>query len=168
MISVTAAAAKMCSNSPLSDQLELRIFTSSVGLYTAPPANIIKSDARATSAMMITHPPPNSTSPDFIRLLSGPVDDFLLYSRQEHSKWLVDIAHDICDPLSQRGSLCIWAGERWKTVAPTDPLTASVYLYSVLEGVAVSLSKICARDGTSKTSTSSNANMAALPTRRAR
>ncbi|KAH9964824.1 hypothetical protein BC827DRAFT_1185295 [Russula dissimulans] len=102
---------------------------------------------------MATHPPPNSTFSDSIQLLSGPIDDFLLFSRQEHSKWLIDIAHDLCDPLAQRGSLCIWAGQEWRTVAHTEPLTASIYLYAVPEGVVISLSKISARDGKSKTST---------------
>src|SRR5712672_4541677 len=134
----------MCSDThlqPLPDHLELRIFTRSVGVYSNLPANIIESDAHAASATM-THPPPiSSSSSDFIHLLSGPINNFLLFSRQEHSKWLVDIAHDICDPLAQRGSLCIWSGQEWTTVAQTDPLTASVYLYAVSEGVVVSLSK---------------------------
>ncbi|KAJ6626277.1 hypothetical protein B0H10DRAFT_1999498 [Mycena sp. CBHHK59/15] len=58
-------------------------------------------------------PPPNtnatsSSNADVIRLLSGPLDDFLKYSRQEQSKWLIDIAHDICDPAAMRGSLFVW------------------------------------------------------------
>ena len=150
----------MCSDThvqPLPDHLELRIFTSSVDLSSNPPANVIESDALAASAMM-THPLPNPSSSDFIHLLSGPIDNFVLFSRQEQSKWLIDIAHDICDPLAQRGSLCVWSGQEWRTVAHTDPLTASIYLYSVPEGVVVSLSKISARVGKSKTSTSGNAN----------
>jgi len=151
----------MCSDThlqPLPDHLELRIFTRSVGLYSNLPENIIESDAHAASATM-THPPPiSSSSSDFIHLLSGPINNFLIFSRQEHSKWLIDIAHDICDPLAQRGELSIWSGQEWKTVAHTDPLTASTYLYAVPEGVVVSLSKISARDGKSKTSTSGNAN----------
>jgi len=110
----------------------------------------------------MTHPPPiSSSSSDFIHLLSGTIDNFLLLSRQEHSKWLVDIAHDICDPLPQRSELSIWSGQEWKTVTQTDPLTASIYLYAVPEGVVVSLSKISARDGKSKTSTSGDANTVA-------
>jgi len=152
----------MCSNThlqPLPDHLELRIFTRSVGSY--PPVNIVESDAHAASAMT-THPPTiSSSSSDFIHLLSGHIDNFLLFSRQEHSKWLIDIAHYICDPLAQRGELSIWSGQEWKTVAQTDPLTASTYLYAVPEGVVVSLSKISARDGKSKTSRSGDAHAVA-------
>jgi len=101
------------------------------------------------------HTPPHPTpSSHFIRLISGPLDQFVLYSRRERTKWLIDIAHDVCDPLSKRGELKIRAGEdseEWRSVAPTDPLTASVYLYSVPEGLIISLSKISARRGTSST-----------------
>jgi len=83
-------------------RLELRILTN--GLYPQPPTNIT-SDELAYSAK--TTSPPNPTS-DFTCLLSGPLDNFLLYSGQEQSQWLVDIAHDICDPALERGSLRMW------------------------------------------------------------
>jgi hypothetical protein len=70
--------------------------------------------------------PPNSSSPDDKTcLLHGPLADFLLFSRQEKSKWLIDIAHDICDPRHQYGKLRVWDGaaRTWKDVDPTDPLT---------------------------------------------
>jgi hypothetical protein len=119
--------------------LELCIRTDNVGLYPQPPINIT-SDQLAYSAM--TTSPPNPTSPsNFTCLLSGPLDDFLLYSGQEQSQWLIDIAHDVCDPAQKRGSLQVWdaAGEMWRNVHPTDPLTASAYLYNVQ--AVVSLSK---------------------------
>ncbi|KAJ7140501.1 hypothetical protein C8R43DRAFT_838217, partial [Mycena crocata] len=129
----------------LASQLELRISASSVGLYPLQPTNI-NSD--------LLQPPPNtnatsSFNDDVIRLLSGPLDDFLKYSRQEQSKWLIDIAHDICDPAAMRGSL--FAMQRWRPVAHTDPLTASVYLYDVPVGVIVGLSKMSAGAGKSVT-----------------
>jgi len=101
----------------------------------------------------------DTTSPsDFTRLLSGPLADFLSFCRQENSQWLIDIAHDICDPTLKRGSLQVRdeAGQMWKKVNPTDPLTASIYLYDVQ--AVFSLSKISARAGKSKTSASSNAS----------
>ncbi|KAN0112018.1 hypothetical protein V8E52_007935 [Russula decolorans] len=71
----------------------------------------------------MTTGPPNPTSSDFTCLLSGRLDDFLLYSGQEQSQWLIDIAHDICDPTLKCGSLQVWdvAGEMWRNVNPTDP-----------------------------------------------
>jgi len=136
------------------DKLELRIFASSVDIYSGRPATI-DSDALATLAMT-RHPPPHSIS-DFIRLLGGPLNDFLLYCGQERSKWLIDIAHDICDPVAQRGLLRYWDGHEWTSVTHTDSLIASVYLYTVPEGVIVALSKISARDGKSRTTATGNA-----------
>ncbi|KAK2460134.1 hypothetical protein APHAL10511_007813 [Amanita phalloides] len=131
--------------------LDLRIHTSRVGLYPQPLDNIT-SDTLAQSAM--TAAPPDA----FTCLLRGLLDDFLLYSRQEHSQWLVDIAHDICDPALKRGSLHVWdaAEETWKNVNAADPLIASTYLYQVQDVVA--LSKISERAGKSKTSVSGNAS----------
>jgi hypothetical protein len=150
--------------------LELCILTDHVGLYREPPANI-SSDEDASLATttvppnltspMTTNPPNPTTSPAaFTCLLSGPLDDFVLYSGQGQyqSKWLIDIAHDICDPALTRGSLMVWdeAEEMWRNVHPTDPLTASAYLYDIQ--AVVSLSKISERAGKSKTSASGNAS----------
>jgi hypothetical protein len=103
--------------------------------------------------------PPNPTSPsDFTHLLSGPLENFLVYSGQAQSQWLIDIAHDICDPALKHGSLQVWdvAREIWRNVNPTDPLTGSTYLYDVQ--AIVSLSKISKREGRSKTCASGNAS----------
>jgi hypothetical protein len=135
--------------------LELFIFTNCVGLYPQPP-RLITSDELAHSAMMTGT---NPTSPSGLTcLLSGPLDDFLLYSRQERSQWLIDIAHDICDPALKRGSLQVWdaAGEMRRNVNPTEPLTASRYHYDV-QAIA-SLSKISERVGRSRTTVSGNAS----------
>jgi hypothetical protein len=138
--------------------LQLCIPTNCVGLYPQPPTNIT-SDELAYLAM--TTGPPNPTSPsNFTCLLSGPLDDFLLYSGPEQSQWLIDIAHDICDPSLKRGSLQVWdvAGESWRNINPTDPLITSNYLYNVPDQVIVSLSKISERARKSKTSASGNAS----------
>jgi hypothetical protein len=112
--------------------------------------------------------PPNPTAPsDFTCVLSGPLDDFLLYSGREQSHWLIDIAHDItlqgwitdvCDPALKRGSLKVWdvAGQMSRNVNRTDPLTASTYFYDIQ--AVISLSKISERAGKFKTSTSDNAS----------
>ncbi|KAJ7279320.1 hypothetical protein C8J57DRAFT_1569901 [Mycena rebaudengoi] len=75
----------------------------------------------------------------------GLLDEFLKYSRHEQSKWLIDIAHDICDPAAKCGSLLVWsegAAQLWRPVAHTDALTASIYRYDVPLGVIFGLSKI--------------------------
>ncbi|KAJ7669630.1 hypothetical protein B0H14DRAFT_3072377 [Mycena olivaceomarginata] len=141
----------------LTGQLELRISANSVGLYPSPPTHIV-SDFFATQAM--SPQPPPASNHDAIRLLSGPLAAFLKYSRHEQSQWLMNIAHDMCDPAAMRGSLFVWdeATEQWSPVAPTDPLTASVYLYRVPAGVIVALSKMSARTGRSVTSATGNAS----------
>ena len=138
-------------------QLELRISANSVGLYPQPPTSI-NSDLLAAQAML-PQPPPNTTD-GLICLLSGPLDDFLKYSRQEQSKWLIDIAHDICDPASLRGSLFVWnvGMQQWRLVAHTEPLTASTYLYNVPVGVIVGLSKMSICTGKSITTTTGHAS----------
>jgi hypothetical protein len=138
-------------------QLELRISSKSVRLYSQPPTNI-NSDFLATQAMLAQLPP--NTPDDYICLLSGPLDDFLKYSRQEQSKWLIDIAHDICDPAFLRGSLLVWnvGVQQWRPVAHTDPLAASTYLYDVPVGVIVGLSKMSTRTGKSITTATGHAS----------
>jgi hypothetical protein len=131
--------------------LQLLIFTHQFGVY-APPQPIT-SDELARSAM--TPGPPDLNSPGFTYLLSGPLDEFVLYSDEERSQWLIDIAHDICDPLLKRGTLKKQiAGGRWRRVDPTHRLTASTYLYDIPH--VVSLTKISERVGHSRTSITGN------------
>ncbi|KAJ7280378.1 hypothetical protein C8J57DRAFT_1433985 [Mycena rebaudengoi] len=109
-------------------QVELRMNSPSVRLYPVPPPTI-SNDILAATAMT-----PGATSPATrsICLLSGPLGDFLRYSRQEASKWLLDLAHDICDPANFCGSLLVWKEQQqWRPVANTDPLTASIYRYDL-------------------------------------
>ena len=122
----------------------------------------ILSDNLPDSAMTTDPPNPAYTS-DFTCLLSGPLEDFRLYSGR-HSQWLMDIAHDLCDPSLKRGMLKMWnaAGEMWRNVNPTDPLTASTYLYDTQ--ASVSLSKISERAGKSKSTTTSDGGHAVGPT----
>ncbi|KAF9048270.1 hypothetical protein BDZ89DRAFT_1057849 [Hymenopellis radicata] len=125
--------------------LELRVNSSFVRLYPDPPSTI-SDDMHAATAMT-----PGTISPatHSICLLSGPLGDFLRYSRQEASKWLIDLAHDICDPASL---------VHWRPVANTDPLTASIYRYDLPVGITVGLSKISQREGKSVTTATGNAS----------
>ena len=139
--------------------LELRVNSPSVRLYpVAPPT--ISNDILATTAMT---PGANSPSTPSICLLRGPLCDFVRYSRQEASKWLIDLAHDICDPAAaadQRGSLVVWKEQRqqWRPVATTDLLTASIYRYDLPVGITVGLSKISRRERKSVTDATGNAS----------
>ncbi len=144
--------------------LELRVDSSSVGLYPESPPTITD-DAPATTAMTPTATSP--TNAPFIRLLSGPLGDFLRYSRQEASKWLIDIAHDICDPADLRGSLFVRKEEdgQWSPVANTDPLTASTYCYELPAGITVGLSKISRRTGRSVTTKTGNGSTSTTASR---
>jgi len=63
---------------------------SSVAPYAEPPETI-SSDADAERTMAMHTPPHPTPSSHFIRLISGPLDQFVLYSRRERTKWLIDI-----------------------------------------------------------------------------
>ena len=120
------------------------------GLNPRPPPSIMNDELA-----------PDLNSPSVFtatNLLSGPLEDFLPFIGQEQSKWLIDIAHDICDPALKRGSLKVWdeAEEIWRDVDPTDPPTPSIYLYDVW-GVVVSLTKISERIGKSRSSATGDA-----------
>ncbi|KIM44440.1 hypothetical protein M413DRAFT_431451 [Hebeloma cylindrosporum] len=130
--------------------LELRVNSPSVRLY--PEAGTISDDVLAAAAMTPGANYPTSTP--YIRLLRGPLDDFARYSRQEASQWLIDIAHDICDPARHRGSLL--PRQRWCPVAATDALTASTYRYDLPVHITVGLSKISPRVGKSVTTATGN------------
>src|SRR6266849_2490544 len=136
--------------------LELCVYTDLVGSY--PPSQLptsIRDGELAESAMTTGPPNPNPPS-TFTRLLSAPLDDFLPYTGQERSKWLIDIAHDICDPALKRGTLKVLdeAGGTWRDVNPADPPIASLYLYdtSFDTSIVFSLTKISGRVGSSQTS----------------
>ena len=134
--------------------LELAIFTHLVAPYTEPLPAIIN-ETLAQSIMSTTDP---SDDRSLTRLLSGPLADFELYSGQEHSQWLIDISHDICDPLLKRGRLQVWheAEGTWRDVIPAEPLIAALYVYTAPDVVA--LTKISARTGRTRTDTTANAS----------
>ena len=110
--------------------LELCISTSCVSLYPCPAANIT-TDTLAQTIMMTG--PPNHSSSNLTCLLSGPLNDFLLYSHLEQSQWLINITHDVCDPTQKHGLPKVWdaLGQVWRDVNCIDPLTASTYIYDV-------------------------------------
>lgn len=136
--------------------LTLDISSQHVQLYSASPENI-SNDALRVAAEVMT---PGNDLPHtpFIRLLSGTLAEFLQYSGADASRWLINTAHDLCDPKHRRGSLYILRGEEWVLVVDADPLTASQYLYHLGPGVTVGLSKISRRAGRSRTSTIGNAS----------
>ncbi|KAJ7457636.1 hypothetical protein B0H11DRAFT_2320075 [Mycena galericulata] len=133
----------------LAIQLKLLISAASVGVYPSPPADIT-SDGLANQTMTPAAPSQNTND---ICLISGPLHEFLAFSMR--TKWLIDIAHDICDPVAQRGLLSVWdeAVQQYLPVMPDDPLIASSYRYTMPGGLVVGLSKISHRTSRSRTST---------------
>ncbi|KAF7360106.1 hypothetical protein MVEN_00739000 [Mycena venus] len=130
------------------------------GHTDAPPLDLTGTlELRVNSPLPMT---PGAISPatPSICLLTGPLGEFLRYSRQEASKWLIDLAHDICDPANLRGSLLIWEEpqQQWCPVSNSDPLTASIYCYDLPVGITVGLSKISHRVRKSVTAATGNAS----------
>ncbi|KAJ7770667.1 hypothetical protein B0H16DRAFT_1516248 [Mycena metata] len=144
--------------------LELRVNSSSVRIYPAPPPTISSDMLAATAVTTDT----TSQSTHSICLLSGPLGRFLPFFGREASKWLIDIAHDIYDPAHFRGSLLVWKEtlQQWRPVANTDPLTASRYRYDLPDGIVVGLSKISRRMAKSKSVTTDASAMAERVKRR--
>lgn len=145
----------------LSSPLTLNIYSHCIRLYPTVPSTV-SDDNLAILPLTSGIDSPDTTS---TCLLRGSLADFLQYSRQEASKWLIDIAHDICDPLNRRGSLVVYKEQQWILVANTDPLTASMYCYDLPPGVTVSLSKISQRAGKSVTSSAASADENTLANR---
>ncbi|EJD46134.1 hypothetical protein AURDEDRAFT_63515 [Auricularia subglabra TFB-10046 SS5] len=94
--------------------------------------------------------PPSYDS--YAYLLSGEIACLQTYAGLEHSAWLLDIAHDICDPCHKRGALFVFVSGPWRPVLPSDPLVATTYTYFLASGIALSLTNISERRGKSMTS----------------
>ncbi|KAF7291569.1 hypothetical protein HMN09_01248000 [Mycena chlorophos] len=107
---------------------------------------------RAASAV------PLDPSKPLLTLLTAPLTRFTYYTRLERASWLIDIAHDLCDPLRKRGLLYVLLADSWHVVHPGDPLCAAVYLYALPAGVVISISKFSKRHGKSLTSRAGNAS----------
>jgi hypothetical protein len=134
-------------NSP--ETLTLRIASSSVSLY-ANAVSPIQSPNDVDLAYQLD-PPSNQPHADFIILLSGKLSDFIYFAGDgaddEKAGWLMDIAHDICDPCFKRGHL--WLSGRLAPVSRTDRLVADIYEYRVIS--PISLTKISVRKNKSQT-----------------
>ncbi|KAJ7666128.1 hypothetical protein DFH06DRAFT_267634 [Mycena polygramma] len=147
------------SSSDGSSILTLVVRTSSVGIYygTAAGHTGIEPSQQVDTLMTPHHPPPATNAhDDYMTLLHGTLDEFNHYARQERAKWLIDIAHDICDPRHMRGTLEVMASEsqppQWTPVYPGDPLVGSVYRYVVPPSVtSIAFTKTSARNNKSLT-----------------
>lgn len=137
--------------------LTLYIPAVAAGLYLNR-LSAIHTQADLMLSMTITPPPTQSTG--YLGLLTGSLDDFQNYALHEHSGWLLGMAHDICDPLLQRGTLRRWdiQADQFVPVSDTDVLQADAYVYALPPGVVVSLSKISERHNKSVTSASGSAS----------
>jgi hypothetical protein len=102
----------------------------------------------------------------YLNVLSGRVDDLNLYaSTSGGANWLKVVAHDVFDPVEQRGELLThsegtsndWCARvrndtDWRVVAVDETLKPSVYEYVMPAGVEVYIPKICLRQSRSATS----------------
>ncbi|KAJ7024422.1 hypothetical protein C8F04DRAFT_969065 [Mycena alexandri] len=97
---------------------------------------------------------PTAANAPLVYLIAGEISEIRLYSRLEETKWLLDIAHDLCDPLAMRGTLVQWDSNAriWRSTLPTDVLVAAIYCYVLPAGTVVGITKISERSGKSKTS----------------
>ncbi|KAF9043736.1 hypothetical protein BDZ89DRAFT_1059177, partial [Hymenopellis radicata] len=140
-----------------SGELILTVAALSVQEYADPPADI--TTAAHVQAALTTIPQLN---PFPIPLLRGRVADMCLYSRAEQTRWLHDMAHDICDPVNKAGALWVrnMSSGDWTQTAATDQLLPAIYEYRVPPGTILRLSKFSERHKKSQTSaTGSGANM---------
>ncbi|KAF7301175.1 hypothetical protein MIND_00682000 [Mycena indigotica] len=126
------------------DFLQLRVPSSSVRLYSPYTPN--EDDA--------TNPATKPPAGESICLLHGRLDDFLHYARGEASDWLLQRAHDICDPSLKRGSLVVWKRHEqiWAPVSQSEQLIASTYVYTWPAEMPTTLTKISHRENRSVTS----------------
>ncbi|KAJ3836213.1 hypothetical protein F5878DRAFT_541775 [Lentinula raphanica] len=137
-----------------STKLSLRILTGNIGTYSKQPASI-ETDDEVIQAHTVTPPIPHLQN-EYTCLLEGKLTDFLKYSGHENAQWLIDIAHDLCDPRFKRGSLCVCSSNgQNQPVNPSDPLTPSIYEYRT--SVVVHITKKSAREGKSRTKSWVNA-----------
>ncbi|KAJ7682409.1 hypothetical protein DFH06DRAFT_1389002 [Mycena polygramma] len=130
--------------------LQLCICGQSVGIYPKPPQHL-SSDAQVAQTMTV-HPPINDSP--FVYLLAGDLSEFTYYSRHEETRWLLDIGHDLYDPLAMRGALVRWdeSNRIWCSTLPTDALAAAIYCYVLPANIIVGMAKISEKAGNSKTS----------------
>ncbi|KAE9396819.1 hypothetical protein BT96DRAFT_824181 [Gymnopus androsaceus JB14] len=88
----------------------------------------------------------------YLDLLEGELAEFEHFTGNEHSQWLIDVAHGLCDPRHKRGLLWVWdSNGQDSLVNPGDPLRALVYEYRV--PVPIRLTKISHRQSKSVTDT---------------
>ncbi|KAJ3769688.1 hypothetical protein FB446DRAFT_746854 [Lentinula raphanica] len=130
-------------------KLYLRILTANIGLYPQWPASVEANDA-AVEAYTVTPPLLNPLPQnEYTSLLEGDFTDFLNLSGHENAQWLIDIAHDICDPRFKRGSLWVCSSDgQNQPVNPSDPLTPSTYEYRT--SAVVRITKKSTREGKSR------------------
>jgi hypothetical protein len=98
-----------------------------------------------------------------VRVLHGALADFQELS--VNASWLQVVAHDLFDPIDQRGHLWVpadgtaddWEGraldpQLWRPVEPDEPLQACVYEYVMPDNISVALPRFSPRSVSSKTS----------------
>ncbi|KAJ3754983.1 hypothetical protein EV360DRAFT_50601 [Lentinula raphanica] len=139
-----------------SSKLTLRILTANIGLYPEELTSIEADGIQVVKPHTITPPPDPLLQNEYTYLLEGELTDFLKLSGNENTQWLIDIAHDLCDPRFKRGSLWVYSSDgQDHPVDPTDPLTPSTYEYRT--SVIIHLTKKSNREGKSRSQSWSDA-----------
>ncbi|KAF9030966.1 hypothetical protein BDZ89DRAFT_1064292 [Hymenopellis radicata] len=102
-----------------SGELTLTVAALSVQQYAILPARI---DTAADVQAALTTTPQLNPYP--IPLLRGRVAEMCLYARAEQTRWLHDMAHDICDPVNRAGALWVRniSSDHWTQAGATDQL----------------------------------------------
>ncbi|KAJ3976530.1 hypothetical protein EV361DRAFT_276767 [Lentinula raphanica] len=128
---------------PTDGWLYLVIKTVHIGLYPPPPTVFaVDADLQVSQAYAATARSPYTTvAEQETRLLEGEVADFRCFSRHENTQWLIDIAHDLCDPVTHRGSLWIVTDQFQSLALSTYPLYATKYEYRVPPGDFLKITK---------------------------
>jgi hypothetical protein len=117
----------------------------------------------------------------YLDVLSGRVEDLDLYAATcGGASWLKVVAHNIFDPLEQRGELWTHAegtstdwctrarnDTEWSAVPASAVLSPSVYEYVMPAGVEVYMPKVCVRKSSSATSKNSESRQQAARFRKA-
>ncbi|KAJ3976529.1 hypothetical protein EV361DRAFT_838118 [Lentinula raphanica] len=139
-----------------STKLSLRILTANIGLHPQEPTSVDADDIQeVVEAHDVTSPEPLLRN-EYTCLLEGELTDFLVFSGDENAQWLIDIAHDLCDPRFKRGSLWVCSNDNQDhPVNPTDPLTPSTYEYRT--PVIIPITKKSNREGKSRSKSWSDA-----------
>ncbi|KAH7099817.1 hypothetical protein BKA62DRAFT_708893 [Auriculariales sp. MPI-PUGE-AT-0066] len=106
--------------------------------------------------MKVTTPP---ATDELFGLLAGDLAKFQLFSQEAETDWLLDLAHNICDPRHRSGTLKmrLTPSHPWQSTVAGQILTAADYLYDTMT-VTLGLMRINRRKNKSRRRNSESAS----------